>query len=209
MSNGGRGPGVQRFWKERKRGVDVDVEAIARDYPDEALDLADAIWEAARQDDSVARERMWLARTQVLSRSGEQISLGALIRSSREDASLSTTDLSYRVRERGVQLPPTAVEGLEADRVKITNVKTPGLWRTLAEVLQIDRHKLVATIRYALSDPKTTQTFTRMERGASPATRNTFLSSELAPKQNDESTSYINWVRTELGLPPTPTDTVQ
>ena len=209
MSSKSRGPGVRRFWKEKASGVELDVKAIVQEYPDEVLDLVDAIREAATQEDSVAQEHMWLARAQVLKESGEDVTLGTLLRTSRQDAGLSTNDLSFRVKERGVALAPTAVDILEADRVRITNVKTPGLWQTIAEVLQIDRHRLVATIRSALSDPQTEQRFTRMERGASPANRNGFLSSELAPNQEGESTSYVNWVRTELGLPPAPADTVQ
>ena len=77
MSSKNLGPGVQRFWKARARGEDVDVEAIIREHPDEALALAQAIWEAARLKDSEARERMWLARTRVLSRSGEDSNLGS------------------------------------------------------------------------------------------------------------------------------------
>ena len=209
MSNINQGPGVRRFWEARTRGTNVNVKAIAQEYPDEALDLADAIWEAARQDDSVARERMWLARAQILSRSGDEVTLGTLLRSSREDQGLSTTDLSSRIRERGVALQPTAIDLLEAGRVKITNVKTPGLWVTLAELLQIDRHRLVATIRVALSDPRTAQRFARMERGATLTNRKNFLSSELAPKWEDADGSYISWVRTELGLPSAPTASVQ
>ena len=209
MSSKSQGPGVRRFWQEKTSGAQVDVKAIVQEYPDEALDLVDAIREAAMQGDSAAQERMWLARAQVLKGSGEDVTLGTLLSTSRQDAGLSTNDLSFRVRERGVALASTAVEKLEADRVRITNVKTPGLWRTLAEILKIDRHRLVATIRCALSDPQTAQRFTRMERGTTPAKRNTFLSSELTPKHEDEPTSYINRVRTELGLPPAPTDTVQ
>ena len=60
MSNGSRGPGVRKFWEAWTRGADVDLKAIAQEHPDEALALADAIREAARWEDSVARERMWL-----------------------------------------------------------------------------------------------------------------------------------------------------
>ena len=209
MSNGSRGPGVQRFWKARIRGIEVDVKAISQEHPDEALALADAIREAAKWEDSVARERMWLAHAQVLSRSGEEATLGTLLRSSREDAGLSTTALSSRVRERGVALPPTAIDQLEADRVKITNVKTPGLWLTLAEILQIDPHRLVAMIRDALSGPRTEQRFARMERGATVANRKSFLSGEISREREEGASSYIDWVRTELDLPSSPTDTVQ
>lgn len=209
MSNRSLGPGVQKFWAARTKGKDVDVEAIVQEYPDEALELADAIWEAARLEDSEARERMWIARAQVLGRSGEERTLGALLRFSRVNAGLSATELSSKVRARGVTLPSTAIEQLEADRVKISNVKTPGLWSALAEILQIDLHRLMAMIRDALSGPRPEQRFTRMERESTQANRKSFLSSDLTPTRKDEEASYINWVRTELGLPTAPTDTVQ
>ena len=209
MSNRSPGPGVQKFWKARTKGKDADVEAIVQEYPDEALELADAIWEAARLDDSEARERMWIARAQVLGRSGEEGTLGALLRSSRVNAGLSATELSSKVRARGVTLPSTAIEQLEADRVKISNVKTPGLWSALAEILQIDLHRLMAMIRDSLSGPRPEQRFTRMERESTPANRKSFLSSDLTPTRENEESSYINWVRTELGLPTAPTDNVQ
>lgn len=207
MSN--RGPGVQKFWQARTKGKDVDVEAIFQEYPDEALELADAIWEAARLEDSEARERMWIARAQVLGRSGEEETLGALLRSSRMNAGLSATELSLQVRARGVTLSSTAFEQLEAGRVKISNVKTPGLWSALAEILQIDMHRLMAMIRDALSGPRPEQRFTRMERESTPENRRSLLSSDLTPTRENEAESYINWVRTELGLPTAPTDTVQ
>ena len=102
-----------------------------------------------------------------------------------------------------------AIEQLEADRARITNVNIPGLWLALAEILQIDRHRLVAMIQVALSGPQTAQRFTRMERGASAATRERFLVSELSSNPREDATSYIDWVRSELGLPSSPTDAIQ
>ena len=209
MSSKSLGPGVQRFWKGRSRGEDVDVEAIIQEYPDEALDLAEAIWEAARREDSVARERMWLARTRVLSQSGEEATLGALLRSSREDAGLSAATLSAKIRERGVALPPTEIDQLESDRVKIAKVKTPGVWLSLAEILQIDPHRLVAMIRDALSGQQTKQGFARMGLGTQAADRKSILGSEISRERAEGSAGYIDWVRTELGLPSSPSDTVQ
>ena len=209
MSNSSWGPGVRIFWRSKANGEEVNIKALFEEYPDEALQLADALREVAIQEDSADRENMWLARAQVLGRSGEEVTLGALLRTSREETGLSTNDLSVSIQAQGVELGPTAIEMLEANRVKITNVNIPGLWGVLADTLQIDRHRLVATIRSALSDPQTSQRFTRMERGASPAERNRFLSSDLAPKQEGETTGYIDWVRNELGLPPAPADTAQ
>lgn len=209
MSSKSLGPGVQRFWKGRSSGEDVDVEAIIQEYPDEALDLAEAIWEAARREDSVARERMWLARTRVLSQSGEEATLGALLRSSREDAGLSAATLSAKIRERGVALPPTEIDQLESDRVKIAKVKTPGVWLSLAEILQIDPHRLVVMIRDALSGQQTNQGFARMGLGTQAADRKSILGSEISRERAEGSAGYIDWVRTELGLPSSPSDTVQ
>ena len=77
MSSSNRGQGVRKFWEARASGAEVDVKAIFEEHPDEALELADAIREAASQEDSVARERMWLARAQILNRSGEDVDLGS------------------------------------------------------------------------------------------------------------------------------------
>ena len=209
MSSSSRGPGVRRFWKARASGAEVDVKAIFEQHPDEALEIAEAIQDAATLEDSVARERMWLARAHILNQSGEEVTLGALLRTSREDAGLSTSALTSRVKKRGVGLLVAAIEQLEADRARITNVNIPGLWLALAEILQIDRHRLVATIQVAISGPQTAQRFTRMERGASAATRERFLVSELSSKPREDTTNYIGWVRAELGLPSSPTDAIQ
>ena len=209
MSSSNRGQGVRKFWEARASGTEVDVTHIAQEHPDEALALADAIREAATQEDSAARERMWLARAQVLNRSGEGVTLGALLRTSREDAGLSTSALSSRVQDCGVRLLAAAIEQLEADRARITNVKIPGLWLTLAEILQIDRHRLVAMIQVALSGPRTAQRFTRMERGATATDREGFLGSELLSERREDATNYIDWVRADLGLPSSPADAIQ
>ena len=209
MSSINRGQGVQKFWEARASGREVDVKAIFGEHPDEALDLADAIREAASLEDSVARERMWLARAHVLNRSGENVSLGALLRNSREEVGLSTSALSSNVQARGIRLQPTAIGLLEADRARITNVKIPGLWSTLSEILRIDRHRLIATIQVALSGPQTAQRFTRMERGATAANRERLLGTDLSLEQREDVTSYVDWVRAELGLPSLPADAVQ
>ncbi len=209
MSSKNLGPGVQRFWKARARREDVDVEAIIQEYPDEALDLAEAIWEAAKREDSAARERMWLARTRALSRSGETATLGDLLRSSREDAGLTATALSAKVRERGVALPSTEIDQLEANRAKITDVKTPGVWLSLAEILQIDPHRLVAMIRDALSDQQKKQGFATMGLRTKAADSKSILGGETTREREEGSASYIDWVRTELGLPSSPFDSVQ
>jgi len=209
MSSKNLGPGVQRFWKARARGEDIDVEAIIREYPDEALDLAQAIWEAAKLEDAVDRERMVAARTRVLSRSGEEATLGALLRSSREDAGLSAATLSAKIQERGVALPPTEIDQLEAGHAKIANVKTPGVWLSLAEILRIDPHRLVAMIRDALAGQQTKQGFATMGLRTKAADSKSILGSKISREREEGSTSYIDWVRTELGLPSLPLDTVQ
>ena len=209
MSSSNRGPGVQKFWEVRASGGEVDVKAVFEEHPDEALDLADAIREAASQEDSAARERMWHARAHVLNRSGEDVSLGALLRTSREEVGLSTSALSSRVQARGVRLQPTAIGLLEADQARITNVKIRGLWATLSEILRIDRHRLIATIQVALSGPQTAQRFTRMEMGATAANRERLLGIDLPSERREDVTSYVDWVRAELGLPSSPADAVQ
>ena len=209
MTNTNRGAGVRRFLEAHASGEEIDVTAIVKEHPGEALALADAFREVAIQKESAAKERMWLARAEVLSQAGEDISLGGLIRTSREYAGLSTSDLSARMRERGVSVQPTAIDLFEAGRVTITNVTISGLWPALAEILDVDRHRLVATIRGTLANPQSTQSFTRMSRGATSADREGLLSSGVSPQQEDSAASYINWVREELGLPLSPADTVQ
>ena len=204
-----QGPGVRKFWKARASGAEVDVKAIFEEHPDEALALADAIREAAIQDDWVARERMWLAHAKVGDRFGNEVTLGVLLRTSREDVGLSTMELSHRAQERGVRLLAAAIEQLEAGRVRITNMKTPGLWSTLAEILQVDRHRLIATIQVELSGPQTAQRFTRMERGATAANRERLLGISLSSERREDVASYVDWVRDELGLPSSPADPVQ
>ena len=208
MSNN-QGPGVRRFWELRARGAEVDVTAIVQEHPNEALALADAIHEATIQEDSAARERMWLARSQVLKASGEEVTLGSLLRTAREKVGLSASDLSRIAQGRGVKLLAASVRQLEADRAKITNVTTTGLWSTLADVLMIDRHRLVAAIQAALSGPEPAQRFTRMNRGTTGADRVRFLTMESSKGSEENVAGYLDWVRAELGLPPTPTNTVQ
>ena len=209
MSRVNRGRGVQQFWQARATGADVDLKAILDEHPDEALELADAMREAARQEDSVARERMWLARAYALKQSGRDVSLGDLLRSSREEAGLSTIALSQRAQGRGVSLLATAVQQLEADRAKVTNVRIPGLWSTLADILQIDPHKLVATIRLAVSGPPPALRFTRMERGSTAENRQGLMTSELPLEAGEDAADYIDWVRAELGLPSPPAKAAQ
>lgn len=201
MSSEKLGPGVQRFWNARNRGEDVDVEAIVQAYPDEALDISEAMWEAARLEDSVARERMWLARSRVLSRSGEEATLGVLLRSSREYAGLSAAALSAKILDRGVVLQPSEIDQLEADRAKISNMKTPGVWLSLSEILQIDQHRLVAMIRNALAGQQTKQGFAPMGLRTEAADNKSILGSKSSRMQDEGSTSYISWVKAELGLP--------
>ena len=209
MNSGDRGPGVRKFWEALSRGTDVDVKAIFEEYPGEVLQLAGAIREAAKREDSLAREHMWLARAEVLTRAGEELTLGTMLRSSREDAGMSAGELGAKVRDRGVRLLEASIEQLEADRATITQVRIPGLWSTLAEILEIDRHRLVAMIQVALSGPETARRFTRMERGATAENRERSLSSELTSERHEDATDYVNWVRSDLGLPPSPTDPIQ
>ena len=209
MSRTNRGQGVQKFWEARASGKQVDVQAIFEEHPNEALNLVDAIREAASLEDSLARERMWLARAHVLNRAGENVSLGALLRASREEVGLSTSALNSRMLARGIRLQPAAIGLLEGDRAKLTNVKIHGLWSALAEILRIDRHRLIASIQVALSDSQTAPRFTRMERGATAADRERLLGIDLASDIEKDEASYVDWVRSELGLPSSLADTVQ
>ena len=209
MSSSGHGPGVRKFWDARAADTELDLRTIVHEYPDEALALADAIRQATAQEESETRERMWRARARVLGRVGEDVTLGALLRQSRQDVDLSPTALSAKVEQRGTLLHPTAIEHLEADRVAIMNVRTAGLWLALATVLRIDRHRLVAAIQAALVGPHPAQRFTRMDRGTKAVDRERFIVAAGAPERDQGAAGYIEWVRGELGLPSAPTDAAQ
>ena len=209
MSSSGHGPGVRRFWDARAAGTQTDLMAIVQECPEEALALADAMREAAAQEESLARERMWRARARVLGRAGEDVTLGALLRRSRQDRGLSPTALSAKVGAQGAPLHPMAIEQLEADRASIMNVRTAGLWLALATVLRIDRHRLVAAIRAALAGPQPAHRFTRMGRGTKAVDRERFIGAAGSPERDQDAAGYIEWVRGELGLPSAPTDAAQ
>ena len=183
--------------------------AIVQEYPEEALAFADAMREVAAQEESVAREHMWLARVRVLDRAGEDVTLGTLLRQSRQDVDLSPTALSAKVEQRGTPLHPTAIDQLEADRVAIMNVRTAGLWLTLATVLQIDRHRLVAAIQAALAGPQPAHRFTRMGRGTKAVDRERFIVAAGSPERDQDAARYIEWARGELGLPSAASDAAQ
>ena len=125
MSSTEVGAGVRRFREARARGDEPDAAALAREYPDEALDIAAAVRWAAARDDSIAREQMWLARAAVLSTAGEDVTLGAMLRAARNRRGLSIRALVDAARERGASLHPMAVEQLEANQAPVGNV-APG-----------------------------------------------------------------------------------
>ena len=174
MASGDIGPGVRRFMDARTRGERVDVAALAREYPNEALELAEAVRRAAAQDDSRARQLMWFARAEVLNDAGEDATLGAILLAARRDRNLTTTALSNAVRRRGANLLPLAIDRLEANQVMVANVD-PAIWTAVVAELQIDRHLVVAGIQMALDAPRAGRSFTRMDRGASASDREKFL----------------------------------
>ena len=210
MGNGDTGPGVRKFREAYAAGAEPDAAAIVREHLDEALALADAVIEAAAHESSEGRTRMWMARAEVLSRAGEDVTLGTVIRRFREHSRLSRAALSAELGERGAALSPTALEQIEANRVTIAHIRTPGLWPALAEVLRIAPHQLVATIGIALSAPRRGSRSARMERDATPADRARFLGeAERAdgsggPGLDEDASSYLEWVKAELGLPQPP-----
>lgn len=199
MTSGEIGPGVRRFMEARARGERADLAALAREYPNEAFDLAEAVRRAAVQDDSRARQLMWFARAEVLNDAGEDATLGAVLRAARRERNLTTTALSNAVRKRGANLVPLAIDRLEANQAPVANVD-PAVWTALVAELQIDRHLVVAGIQMALDAPRAQRSFTRMDRTASASDREKFLGGTIASQQNSGA-DYLERVRTALGLP--------
>ena len=208
MSSTEVGAGVRRFREARARGDEPDAAALAREYPDEALDLAAAVRWAAARDDSLAREQMWLARAAVLSTAGEDVTLGALLRAARNRRGLSIRALVDAARERGASLHPMAVEQLEANQAPVGNV-APEVWWVIIEELQIDHHRALAGIALAVSAPQANHAFTRMERGARDSDRERLLDDAASSGSGAVGGEYLERVRAALGLPSTLDDAMQ
>lgn len=199
MGNGGSGAGLRRFREAYEAGEDIDVAALVREHPGEALAIANAIREAAALNMARARERMWRARTEALAAAGEDVTLGTLLRDFRRSANLTTTDLSERVQERGGSLLYRAIELIEENRADIGNVPE-AVWPALAEVLGIDRSLLFASIGDTAAKNLPGPGFTRMERGATAADRERALG-ETAGNDGRSLDDYLDRVRDALGLP--------
>lgn len=200
MTSGDIGPGVRRFMEARARGERTDVAALAREYPNEALGLAEAVRRAAVRDDSRARQLMWFARAEVLNDAGEDATLGAILRMARRERNLTTTALSDAVRRHGANLVPLAIDRLEANQAPVANVD-PAIWTAIVAELQLDRHLVVAGIQMALDAPRAQRSFTRMDRTASASDREKFLEETAASQQDSDANDYLERVRTALGLP--------
>ena len=201
--SGGHGPGVRMFLEAYEASTDMDVAAIVRAHPGEALAVAGAIREAAEDREAAARIRMWRARGRALGEAGEDASLGMLLRDYRRGAELTTTALSELVRERGEQLHHMAIGRLEENRASITNVPE-AVWPVLVDVLGIDRHLLFVSIgdTAAAANPSSPG-FTRMERGATAADRERALGEADGGGGADGGSldDYLERVRAALDLP--------
>lgn len=197
--SGGDGPGVQMFRQAYKDNADMDVAAIVRAHPGEAIAIASAIREAAEIREGVARIRMWSARAHALGEAGEDVTLGTLLRDYRQGADLTATALSELVRERGGQLHHMAIGHLEENRAPIANVPE-AVWPVLADVLGIDRHLLFVSISGTAAENLSGPSFTRMERGATAADREQALGGD-AGNEDRSLDDYIERVRDALGLP--------
>ena len=197
--SGRQGPGVRSFLEAHAAGGDIDVAAIVREHPGEALAVADAIREVAAMGRAAARVRMWRARARVLGAAGEDMTLGTLLRDFRRDARLTTTDLSGLVRARGMSLHPDAIERLEENEAHLGNVGE-SLWAALAEILGIDRHLLFVAVEGAAGSPRPARRFTRMAREATAADREATLQ-DAARAGSGEDAAYLERVWAALGLP--------
>lgn len=197
--SGGHGPGVRMFLEAYEAGADMDVAAIVRAHPGEALAVAGAIREAAEARADAARIRMWRARARALGEAGEDATLGTLLRDYRQGAKLTADALSDLLRERGGELHHMAIGRLEENRALIANVPET-VWPALADVLGIDRHLLFVSIGDAAEGNLSSPSFTRMERGATAADRERALGE--AGREGDGSLDdYLERVRAALGLP--------
>ena len=172
MSSNTMGPGVRRFRDLRAQGERVDVAAITREYPGEALALADETRHAIVRDSSLARERAWLSRIEVRRAAGEDASLGATIRGERTERGLTVAALARAVRDHGVDLSAAELRRIEANEVD-TNAP-PEIWPAVIAKLHFDGYTIVAEIGVALSD-------------------------QGVPEPEIEA--YLERVRAELGLP--------
>ena len=144
MSSNTMGPGVRRFRDLRAQGERVDVAAITREYPGEALALADETRHAIVRDSSLARERAWLSRIEVRRAAGEDASLGATIRGERTERGLTVAALARAVRDHGVDLSAAELRRIEANEVD-TNAP-PEIWPAVMAELHFDGYTIVAEI---------------------------------------------------------------
>ena len=197
--SGGHGPGVRMFLEAYEASTDMDVAAIVRAHPGEALAVAGAIREAAEDREAAARIRMWRARARALGEAGEDASLGTLLRDYRRGAELTATALSEMVRERGGQLHHVAIGRLEENGAHIPNVPE-AVWPVLADVLGIDRHLLFVSIGDTAAANPSSPRFTRMERGATAADRERALG-EADGGDGGPLDDYLERVRAALDLP--------
>src|SRR6266498_1734246 len=101
MTTNRDGPGVAAFWRIVERGEEPDLSVLVTRYPDETLALADAMEAWIQQGAARARERMWRARNAVLRRTGESLSLGAVMRERRQGLGLSEQTLATRLKAEG------------------------------------------------------------------------------------------------------------
>ena len=150
MTSSTTGPGVQRFREMHARGDLVDAAALARQYPDEALALADEIRRDLSHDVSITREEAWLARIEALRAAGEDVSLGTSIRGERTGRGLTVAALAREVRERGVNITAAELRRIEANAIDEETEYV--VWRALIEELNFEPHTIVAELRAALSD---------------------------------------------------------
>ena len=173
MTSNTMGPGVRRFRDLRAQGERVDVAAITREYPGEALALADETRHAIVRDSSLARERAWLSRIEVLPRRrrGRQ-PWGHNPRRARTERGLTVAALARAVRDHGVDLSAAELRRIEANEVDTT--VPPARWPAVIAELHFDGYTIVAEIGVALSD-------------------------QGVPEPEIEA--YLERVRAELGLP--------
>ena len=172
MTSSEIGPGVERFRELRARGEQVDAAAITREYPGEALALADEVRRTIEHDTLLTHEHTWLARIKALRDAGEDVGLGTSIRNARIARGLTVVGLARSIRAHGVAMSAAELRRIEANEVDV-NVE-PEIWPVLSDEMDFEPYSVITEIRVALSD---------------------------AGAADSETEAYLERVRAGLGLP--------
>ncbi|MGE0539192.1 MAG: hypothetical protein AB7R89_03345 [Dehalococcoidia bacterium] len=202
MTSGrGQGPGVRRFWEYINQGEEPDLHELRRSFPEEAAALAQAAVQAAKQQQALTQEQLWINLHRTLFARNENIDVGAALKQRRLALGLSESALVQRLAQDGLRISPVAIQRLESQAVNPWAVKPPSVWRALSQALSFDPTHLITLLELSAQQPREVQQFTRMARGATGEDREEFLA-ETRDAGGADVQRYLAEVRQELGLPP-------